>query len=297
MSAPATHAPEPAPQHARRLLASSLGVAVADYRCRAAVHPAGAEEPSATHSIVFIRRGVFRRYRGRDSLVADANHVLFFNAAELHRYAHPLAGGDDCTVLELPTALALALVGLQERRQEDRPQAPFRFGHALVSLRAVRLHYEVLSLIRHGVNDLVLEEALAELASEAVRCGYRLRGLAGKEQVEREPTPRHRDLVETVKLALNARLATPPRLAELARELGCSPFYLSRIFSQAVGISMRRYLLGLRARMAAERLSRGAADLTELALDLGFGDHSHFTNAFRAEWGVPPSAFRARLGR
>ena len=32
-----------------------------------------------------------------------------------------------------------------------------------------------------------------------------------------------------------------------------------------------------------------------LALDLGFSDHSHFTNAFREEFGAPPSAFRRVL--
>ena len=59
-------------------------------------------------------------------------------------------------------------------------------------------------------------------------------------------------------------------------------------------MSLRGYLGRLRARLAAERLARGAPDLTELALDLGFADHAHFTNAFRREWGVPPSRLRAR---
>lgn len=48
----------------------------------------------------------------------------------------------------------------------------------------------------------------------------------------------------------------------------------------------------LRARAAAECLARGAQDLTALALDWGYTDHSHFTNAFRREWGVPPSRVR-----
>jgi AraC-like DNA-binding protein len=56
---------------------------------------------------------------------------------------------------------------------------------------------------------------------------------------------------------------------------------------------MRHYLNRLRARVAADRLVAGARDLTDLALDLGYWDHSHFTNSFRQEWGVPPSRFRA----
>ena len=49
------------------------------------------------------------------------------------------------------------------------------------------------------------------------------------------------------------------------------------------------YLRRLRTRLASDRLARGPVDLTDLALDLGFCDHSHFTNAFRRELGVPPS--------
>jgi AraC-like DNA-binding protein len=44
--------------------------------------------------------------------------------------------------------------------------------------------------------------------------------------------------------------------------------------------------------VAAHRLATGARDLTGLAFELGYADHSHFTNAFRQEWGVPPSRFR-----
>ena len=42
-----------------------------------------------------------------------------------------------------------------------------------------------------------------------------------------------------------------------------------------------------------ERLAAGEPDLTALALDLGYADHSHLTNACRREFGRPPSALRA----
>lgn len=95
--------------------------------------------------------------------------------------------------------------------------------------------------------------------------------------------------MEAAKLLLNESLVAPPSLVELAAALDSSPFHLSRTFRAVTGIGMRRYLTRLRCRLAAFRLRRGVSDLTELALDLGFYDHSHFTNSFRREWGVPPS--------
>ena len=59
-----------------------------------------------------------------------------------------------------------------------------------------------------------------------------------------------------------------------------------------VGMPMRSYLVRVRAGEAARRVLEGADDFAALALELGFYDHSHFTNAFVAVWGVTPSMFR-----
>jgi AraC-like DNA-binding protein len=226
-------------------------------------------------------------------LVADPNHVLFFNAGEPYRYSHPLSGGDDCTVLAVDGRRALELVAHHAPRDTERPERPFRLGYGLSSPRAAQLQYELLGLVRRRSTRLLIEDVLAELADEAVGAAYRTRGTGARSGVK--PTAarrRGRDLVEAAKLAINERYESPPSLGELARSLGCSPFHLSRTFHRTVGVSLRRYVGRLRVRLAAGRLAAGAPDLTELALDLGYADHSHFTNAFRQEWGLPPSRFR-----
>jgi AraC-like DNA-binding protein len=330
------------------VLAESLGISVLDYRCRVHAHPEGPEEHNESHSIVFVRRGAFRRTRQRESLLADANHVLFFNAGQPYRVSHPLPGGDDCTIVALPTALAVELVARREPRHAERAETPFRFGHAISSTRAACLHWELLARVRgrrpgpsvpaetgaaterhaerssallfdregsgwgrrqtlrvdghdggtqgDGVGRLELDDVLAELTEEALRAAYagQASSLGDAEDASTRTRRRHRDLAEAAKLALHARLAAPPGLAELARALGCSPFHVSRTFRRSAGLSLRRYLARLRTSLAAQRLAEGARDLTQLALQLGYADHSHFTNAFRAEWGVPPSLFRSR---
>jgi AraC-like DNA-binding protein len=287
--------PEPPVLQHREVLCEGLGIVAVDFRCRAHVEPLGPEEPNPTHSIVFVRRGVFRRVRRREALVADPNHVLFFNATEPYRYSHPFAGGDDCTILSVEPARALDLVARFEPRDAERPEAPFRPGHALRSRRAARLHFELLALVRRRAAALALEDALAELADEALRCAYATQARRESEVCSTIVGRRRRELVEAAKLAINERPESPPSLGELARRLGCSPFHLSRSFHRCVGSSLRAYLGRLRTSLAAERLLDGARDLTALALDLGYADHSHFTNSFRREWGLPPSRLRATV--
>jgi AraC-like DNA-binding protein len=274
------------------------GVRVDDFRCTAQAPGDGPEEPNPTHSIVLVRRGVFRRMHRGETLVADAGHVVFFNASEPYRYAHPVPGGDDCLILAVETRQALELVARHAPRDAQRPEAPFRLGHGLATNRAAWLQHELIARAARQDDPLALEDVTWELADEAVRAAYRAHpGRADRETPSTAAVRRRRELAEAAKLVVNDRLGSPLRLDEIARQLGCSPFHLSRTFRRVVGVSLRRYVLRLRSRVAGERLAQGAADLTRLAFELGFADHSHFTNVFRGEWGTAPSRFRTRVRR
>ena len=285
-----------AAQNTRRVLVESLGISVVDFRCDAHVAAAdGVEEPNPSHSIVLVRRGMFRRTRRRETVIADANHVLLFNAGEPYRYAHPLPGGDACTILTVTTPRARELVGRYAPADAEDPERPFPRDHGLSSQRAMWLHWELLHLIARQAGRLAVEDAIADLASEAVSCIYHS-GVPSR-SVSASARRRRRDLVEAAKLMISRRLEMLPSLTELAGVVGCSPFHLSHAFHSIAGVSLRCYAGRLRARIAADRLAAGASSLTELALDLGYADHSHFTNSFRRVWGVSPSMFRSRYRR
>ena len=287
---------ENAPSHTRQTLVESLSISAVNFRCLAGVEPEGLEEPNPTNSIVFVRRGVFRRTHRDETLLADPNHILFFNASQPYRYSHPIAGGDDCTILAIATTAARELVAEHAPRDAERPETPFRLGYGLCSARAAWLHYEFLALVRRAAPIVAVEDVLLELAQEGLRSAYETHGTLRKTKpLSFEASRRQRDLCEAVKLTVNERIESLPSLGELAQSLDCSPFHLSRTFHHMTGISLRRYVIRLRTWMAAERLANGAKDLTDLALELGFADHSHFTNTFRKEWGVPPSRLRTRL--
>src|SRR5207253_2467852 len=72
-----------------------------------------------------------------------------------------------------------------------------------------------------------------------------------------------RDRVERTKELLGRDLANPPSLEMLGQEVGCSPFYLSRIFSREVGLTIPQYLRNIRMERAAELLRSGRFNVTE----------------------------------
>ena len=69
-------------------------VALRNVRCRGECRHRSVEECVSTTHLVFPYRGVYLRHVGRDQAVADANHVLFFNAGEGYQVSHPMMGGD-----------------------------------------------------------------------------------------------------------------------------------------------------------------------------------------------------------
>lgn len=97
-----------------------------------------------------------------------------------------------------------------------------------------------------------------------------------------------RDRVERTKELLARDLANPPTLEMLGREVGCSPFYLSRSFSREVGLTIPQYLRKLRMERAAELLRSGRYNVTETATEVGYASLSHFSKAFCETIGCCP---------
>ena len=97
--------------------------------------------------------------------------------------------------------------------------------------------------------------------------------------------------VQRVIELLRGNLAGPPDLLELGRRVGCSPFYLSRTFSQELGVTIPQYLRQLRMERAAELLRSGKFNVTEAALEVGYSSLSHFSQAFCQTMGCCPNLY------
>lgn len=100
-----------------------------------------------------------------------------------------------------------------------------------------------------------------------------------------------RDRVEAVRAILRRNLAEAPPLERIAREVGCSPFYLSRTFSKETGQTIPQYLRQLRLDRAAELLRTGRYNVTEVALEVGYNSLSHFSQAFHQAFGCCPGLY------
>ncbi len=93
---------------------------------------------------------------------------------------------------------------------------------------------------------------------------------------------------------MQARLAEPLGLADLAAAAGQSPAHFSRGFSEALGHGPTAHLRRLRMDHAARLLAAGEANVTEAALAVGYQSLGQFSRVFAEHHGRPPSAFLPR---
>lgn len=93
------------------------------------------------------------------------------------------------------------------------------------------------------------------------------------------------------KVLLHARMADPPSLEQLAKELGTGPFALLRAFKDAYGMPPHTWLTDARVRRARLLLEAGTPP-AEAAVDVGFTDQPHLNRHFTRIVGVPPGAYR-----
>ena len=82
------------------------------------------------------------------------------------------------------------------------------------------------------------------------------------------------------------------QIDDIARELGLSPEYLSRIFKVEVGTTPHRLLLARRIRHAKSLLANTEVDISTIAYESGFSSQSHLTRLFTREVGMSPLKFR-----
>lgn len=94
--------------------------------------------------------------------------------------------------------------------------------------------------------------------------------------------------------AVDALLAEKVSATALAQRACLSLSQLERLFSDQVGLSVRRLVLWRRLRLAV-RLALEGQSLTQAAHDAGFADAAHFSRTMRTTFGIRADRSLARL--
>ena len=248
----------------------------------------GPEESTAVQTqrwpmMSFTHAGAFIVHSGGRSSVIDPSCALLVNPGSPYRMSRHIGQRSrGAYVLVRPDVFRdVARTGAVAPRGFSEIEGPsstksYLLQHALLDRIAAEPVPDTLEIDEMGM--ALLDAALSPAAPDED-------GLSARRR-------RQHATIQRVRALVLERLAEPMRLDAIARAAGLSPFHLCRVFRRITGRTLHRYRTILRLREAVDRLSAGKADIAQLSLDLGFSSHSHFTAAFRKEFGVSPSRMR-----
>ncbi|MFG0331676.1 MAG: helix-turn-helix transcriptional regulator [Phycisphaerales bacterium] len=248
--------------------------------------------------ITIPRRGVYVKHVESDAVVIDPNHMIFHEEGEVYRLSHPYGCGDDGVWIWIDDSLLRDLLASHDPEAHDRA-AHFRAGSIPLASDLVLLERQLIRLLArsHSIERLEVEEALIHFVDRALERQARAGGVAPDRRARRSTRAAHAKIAERAQAFLAADPGARPGLDEIADAAHVSVSHLCRVFRRMTGSSLHAYQSRLRMRAGLDRVLDGEDNLTNLAFDLGYSSHSHFTNAFRREFGVTPSAVRDSSGR
>lgn len=91
---------------------------------------------------------------------------------------------------------------------------------------------------------------------------------------------------------IDASLSSNLSLKEIASKLGMSHYYFGRLFKQSMGTTPHTYIVQRRIERSKQLLKRRNLTITQISLECGFANPSHFAKCFRKHVGTSPNQFR-----
>lgn len=254
------------PRNLRRPLACTGALLAEELIAHPDLPPSG---EITNRKIVITFGGAFEFDNGRNSTWVDPSRILFAetNRAYTDRHVVPGKGHQSVILTADPNLLDEAAGSVGTYFTNVAAHAP---PHLVMLTQMLRRATDALQ--QQELSSTILLECFGESA----------RVLKGTD------TRRVRQAKAMIHDCQDGRLT----LEHIAEQLGVSSIYLTQAFKRAEGVSLYRYQTQLRLCRALDRL-RDVQDITDLALDLGFSSHSHFSAAFRGEFGLTPSNFRS----
>ncbi|MEO8453384.1 MAG: helix-turn-helix transcriptional regulator [Gemmatimonadota bacterium] len=274
------------------VLFRSGSVRVGSFRCPVH-HPVFPEGPPPCQMVAFPRSEVWIERQHDRPFVADRRVVTLYNRGDRYRREAISREGDRTDWFGVKSALALEIATALDPGVGRHADRPFRFSHA-TSDPALYLRQQLLirRLESGAIDPLEVEEEVVGIVAETLARAYAERGASPARR--RFSEDEHRGLADRSRVELARDIGAPLSVAELARQVGVSPFHLCRVFRAQTGTTLHAYRTDLRLHRAVELLLDSCTELSELAFSLGFSSHSHFTETFRKRVGVTPSAVRQR---
>jgi AraC-like DNA-binding protein len=242
----------------------------------------------AHHHLVFPYSAQLVGYERAGETVVSSNELVFHPARQRYRRQKMYEGKERTIYLGLDSE-HVQVAGIDDALI-DGPATITRLTCAL-SLSALQLANDLSQCALTRRSDLEYTERALSLVRD---CSRYLPGRAYESEASKPSTRRSRKrLVDVTREYLAASFSESSLpLAQVAAEVGSSPFHLARVFRTTTGYSLHEYRTQLRVRAVLAHLGTEHT-LTDLAMMYGFASPGHLSALFHNTFAQSPSTMRS----
>ncbi|TYQ23945.1 AraC family transcriptional regulator [Pseudanabaena sp. UWO310] len=237
-----------------------------------------------TLTLGIIERGTATLNHKGESHAIGLGSIVAINPDDVHACYTQNFGGYD-------QHLIYPSIQLLERANSEitgrSPQIPFFQNPILENKKLFRQLEELFGVLENPSSAIEQETYLIQTLTLLI--GVLTAPTIGIKEHGNEP-----QVVRLIRDYLEANYRENPSLSQLAMLTHFSPFHLSRVFCQAVGLPPHLYLIQVRVLKAKKLLSQGLA-IAQVAQDVGFAHQSHLYRHFKKFVGITPKQYQRQF--
>lgn len=243
------------------------------------------------HRLIYVRKGRVKLHISSKEWVITRPSVIFISNLEKHSVFSESENYDRYSVAFLP-ADTMRMV------DSDKLMSPFCDRPAgfsnVVDVSDIIEELDILfsMLLREHKND---EKKLGDSCASVFRVILISILRHSPESFPYKDTEKGA-IVQDVRRMLEKNLEKDLSLEEISEGFHISTYYLSHIFKDITGYSVKNYRLLCRLASARELLVSTEHTIKEICEITGFPDMSNFSRRFKFEYGVTPTEYRKNTG-
>lgn len=213
----------------------------------------------------------------------QSGDLLIANPLENH--SCPDFGRAEVCCLVIRPALLGAYSGVLFRHQIRQDRV---IGEIFASLRSIEPRGQYLQIPDSEVQYFHVLSAIYGILHRLIRCYVYGDTFPEKRLRHESDTKRVRRMMHYI----GEHYAEEISVSRLAALVELSESRTAHIFRDVTGSSIMEYTEHIRMRHAKELLQEEDKSITEIALAVGYSDHSYFTHRFRLHTGMTPKEYR-----
>lgn len=223
----------------------------------------------------------------------EQGDLVFINKQVLHKTLQATSAAHERTIIHFNEAIG----GSLSQPLQELMLRPFN-RHGFVLRLPYQQQLAIDQLIRKMIHEIGQREPgfelIAKLAVQELLVTT-ARNLQDSLLVPAQSeTAIHGKIFEIVR-HINHHFSEPLRLNDLAQQYFISPHYLSRMFKAVTGFAFSDYIVLTRIKEAQRLLQETAKSISDIAIQTGFDNFSHFGKSFKRVTQLSPREYRKKM--